>query len=396
MAQVLTRIVGFFYTIFLAKNLGVSDFGLYSAALAYFSIVSSAAEFGFTRFLVREVARSSEKATSLCASISCLRLTFTTVLFAVFSVILYFLDPDKIRVSITLLAVLAVVPQAVNLTFDGIFMAIRKLEYSSISLIVLSFSTTILGMAMINSGFGPTGAVTALVWGQLFYLVLQAFFLKKLRLHLSLDVNWKNLKQIIKGSLPYGLIGILGLLYFRIDTLILSYMKGNFETGLYGAAYKFLEALVFIPAALSTAIFPVLAKLHETDKNQVKKIYFKSLKVLFLLSLAVVGGYLLILPVIVQTFLPGYIPAIKAIQILSFAIPFLFCHFPAVQVLFSSDKYLKTILAFSVILLSLNICLNLIFIPQYGYLAASWITVASEALSFIIFFIFLMTKVLKS
>ena len=55
-AQILTRVIGFFYTIFLANSLGVLDFGLYSVGLAYFSIISSLADFGFNRFLIREIA----------------------------------------------------------------------------------------------------------------------------------------------------------------------------------------------------------------------------------------------------------------------------------------------------------------------------------------------------
>lgn len=392
-AQLISKIIGFFYTIFLARNLGVLDFGLYSVAFAYFSIISSMTEFGFTRFLVREVARDKGKGASLFVNINCLRLTSTSVLFAFFSLILYFWDPDKIRVSITLLAILAVIPQSVNSTFDGIFAAIRKLEYSSISLIFLNLSTTILGVILINSGYGPTGAVTSLIIGQLLNLVLQAFFLKKLRFHFPLHTSWQTFKQIIKGSLPFGLLGILGLLYFKVDTLMLSYLKGNFDTGIYGVAYKFFEAVVFIPAALSTALFPVLANLHDHNKDQVKKLYFKSLKILFVLSLVVVLGYILILPIIIDTFLPNYLPAISAIKILSLAIPFMFSHYPAVQVLLSSDQYIKQILILSVALLVLNVFLNLIFIPQYGFIAACWVTVLSEALSFLIYFKFLSTKV---
>ena len=53
-AQILSRIIGFFYTIFLARNLGVSDYGLFSVGLAYFSIISSFSDFGFNRYLIKE------------------------------------------------------------------------------------------------------------------------------------------------------------------------------------------------------------------------------------------------------------------------------------------------------------------------------------------------------
>ena len=83
-AQSITRVIGFFYVIFLARNLGVSDFGLFSVALAYFSIISGFADFGFNRFLTREIAKDKLKAPEILWTVTLLRLSLTSVLFAVF------------------------------------------------------------------------------------------------------------------------------------------------------------------------------------------------------------------------------------------------------------------------------------------------------------------------
>ena len=106
-AQLSTRIISFFYTIFLARNLGVSDFGLYSLALAYFALISTLADFGFNRFLIKEIATDYKKISKLVLTISFLRIATSSVLFALFSVVIYYFDPDKIRVHLILLAFLA-------------------------------------------------------------------------------------------------------------------------------------------------------------------------------------------------------------------------------------------------------------------------------------------------
>lgn len=395
LAQASSRVIGFFYTIFLARNLGVADFGLYSAALAFFSLASSVADFGFNRFLIREVARDHQKIPLLLCNIALLRLTVAAVIFSFFAIGLNFLDPDKLRVSLILLAILAVLPQAVSLTLDAIFVALQKLQYSSLALLVLSVASTIFGVVFIGRGFGVVGVVIALILGQLVYLTILTFLLRVQRVRILSNITTKTIKQAILGSLPYGLLGILGLLYFRVDLLFLTYLSGNFEAGIYGAAYRFLEAVVFIPSSLATALFPTFAKLHQTDKYQIRKLYFKSLKILFPLSIMLVLVYIFLLPLVIITLLPNYLSSIKAIRILSLAIPFMFCHFPAVQVLLSTDKYLKITLYLAFLMLSFNIILNLIFIPQYGFVAASWVTVASEALSFLIFFSLLMKNILK-
>lgn len=394
LAQSLTRIISFFYIIYLARILGVEDFGLFNVALAYFSIISSIADFGFNRFLIREVASDKSKAAEIVWNVCMLRLTLASLLFAVFAVILYSLDPDKMRVTLVLLASLAILPQAVALTLDGIFVGIQKLQFSAISLLLASLSTTLAGLYLVGRGFGTIGAVNALIFGQTVYVLALLFFLKRHHILSLSHVRLSTLKKVIIGSLPYGILSVLGLLYFRIDAILLSYLRGSFETGLYGAAYKFLEAVIFIPTAFSYALFPVMAKLHEDNPLQIKKLYFKSLKVMGILGLLVLSGYLLIIPTLIKIFLPSYILSIPALVILSLAIPFMFIHTPSVQVLLSTDKYLKPVVLLSFLTLSFNIVLNLIFIPLYGFIGASMITVASEISSFVVFFLLVKNKIL--
>ncbi|MDO8638448.1 MAG: flippase [Candidatus Daviesbacteria bacterium] len=394
-AQLLGRVIGFFYTIFLARSFSVEDFGLFSAALAYFSLVSAIADFGFNRYLIREVARDHFKSSTLLANISLLRITFTAAIFAIFSLAIYSLDPDKFRVCLTQLAILAVLPQSIALTADAIFVAREKLQFSAVSLIVLNISTTILGVWFISSGFGPIGGVSALLLGQIIYVGMLVILLHHHHISFLSVVNSQILKTIIKGSLPYGLLGILGLLYFRIDLLLLTYIQGNFAAGIYGAAYKFLEAIIFVPSSLATALFPVLARLHDNDRQNIKRLYFQSLKLMFVLGIAIMVSYILVLPTVIRLILPNYLPAIEVIKILALTIPFMFIHVPGAQVLLSTDKYLKQILFLSIGTLSFNIILNLLLIPKYGFMGAAWVTVASEALSFLVFFSLLRVKILR-
>lgn len=394
-AQILTRLVSFFYVFYLARNLGVSEFGLLTVALAYFSLLSAVADFGFNRFLIREVARDFTKIPELLYNISLFRLALTSVIFAVFATILYTFDPASGRVNLILLAVLAILPQTIAQTFDAIFIAVRKLQISAIALLITNLSTAGVGFLLVKEGFGAIGAVVALILGQLVGAILLLFLLKTLKSPLLSHVKFASIKKVIIGSLPYGLLTVLGLVYFRIDAVMLSYFRGNFETGLYGAAFKFLEAVIFVPAAVSAALFPVLAKLHDGNLKEVKKLYWRSLGIMAVLGLVILAGYLVILPEVVVRFLPQYLPAISAIKVLALAIPFMFIHVPAVQVLLSTDRFLKPVIALSFLTVGFNILANLLFIPRYGLMAAAWITTLSEVLSFIVFFLLIKIQILN-
>ncbi len=388
-AQSLTRVIGFFYTIFLARTLGVSNFGLFSVALAYYAIISTIADFGFNRFLIREIAKDKARIGELLWNIAILRLTLTSVLFGGFAIFLYILDQDKMRVSLILLAVFAILPQAIALTFDSIFVALRKLQFSAFALFISGLVTALAGLILISKGFGSIGAVIALVFGQLIYAIVSIILLyTNFGLHLS-NIKYSIIKRTIIGSLPYGLVGVLGLLYFKIDTIMLSYFRGSFETGIYSAAYKFLEAAVLVPASLSLAIFPVMVKLHDTDLKKLKRLYYKTISITAVLGVIVGLVYLFILPNFLPVLLPNYLSSIKVIKILALCIPFMFIHVSASQVLLSSDKNLKSLIFITFLLLAFNVFSNFIFIPQFGYIGAAWVTVASDIFASIVLLIFL-------
>lgn len=377
-AQVLARVIGFFYTIYLARNLGVSDFGLLTTILVYFSLISAISDFGFNRFLIKETAIDHTKSADLVWNISIFRLVITSIIFALMSVTLYLFDPDKLRVGLILLSILAIFPLSVAQTIDGIFIAKRKLQFSAIALTFLSISTALIGFNLVKGGFSVTGAINALVWGHLIYLIILILLLWREKTPILSHINLQTFKKIANESLPFGLLSIIGLLYFRIDTLILSYLKGNFETGIYGAAYRFLEVVVYIPSSISASIFPLLVKMHSEEKVKLKRVFKKTIFIMGTLGIIATFFYILVLPQFLIIFLPQFLPSIDVLKILSLSIPFIFIYLPLSQIILSTDKYLKKLILISLIPISFNILTNLLFIPKFGYLAASWITVLSE------------------
>lgn len=387
--QVFVKLVSFFYTIFLANALGVSNFGLLSAVLAYLMLASAMADFGFNRFLIREIAKDHLKTAELIFNIGSARLIFSLLIIILLVLVLLLSDRDPNRVLLVVVVLLSLVPQALAQTLEGFFTALKKLQYVAIANTVTSLMIYIFSITLIKSGWSVWGPVTAVIFGQTFIFLLY-FFLLKFRFSFKLIVTKKLifLKEALRGSLPYGLLAVMGLLYFRIDTLFLSYLRGNFETGIYSAGYKFLEAIIFVPNALSTALFPVMSGLHE-KVGELRKLYLKSVFLMGAFGVLLLTAYLLILPTVIRLFLPSYIPAIEVVKVLAFSIPFIFIYMPASQTLLSTDKYLKPIMIVSVLNLSFNIIWNILLIPHYGYIAAAWVTVASDVFSFLVLTIFI-------
>lgn len=394
-AQVFVKGISFLYTIFLARSLEVENFGIYTVALSYFALVSAIADLGITRYFIREGSKEKSNLDHLLSSVTLLRVAIVAVSFAVLSIIFSIFDPEKTRVSAILVIFLALFPQAIALMFECVFVSLQKFSFTAIGQLVLNIVTVIVGVFLINNNYDLFGVITAFIVGQIIYALFMFAGITHLRMHLYNQVTIKKIKEVLKNSLPYGLLSVIGIISFRADSIILSYTRGNFETGIYGAAFKFVDAIAFFPAIVATVLFPIMAEMLENDFPGVKKLAKKSIRVMIPLGLLVMLGFVFVLPILIKTFLPKYILAIDSIKILGLAVPFIFAHMPLGQIILATDKYLKESLGMFLGIMSFNIIAGLIFIPKFGFMAASWITVTGEILTFSVFWIFLHFKLKK-
>lgn len=381
--QLFTKVISFFYALFVARTLGVENFGFYSVALSYLSLFAALADFGVSRFLTREISTieniKSEKFQSLFTTTLLLRLASASLIFGASAILFYFFDDNKLRVCLTLIAVISVIPQMASMSLDNFFISRSKASIAAIGLFSLNIGSVLAGSILILSGQGVYGALLAVVFGQIIYTLTLGILAYIYGLRLKF--NLVPILKVLKGSLPYGFLGVMGLIYFKIDTILLSYLKGAYDTGIYSAGYRFLEALVFIPTSIATVSFPLLSLLHTENKTELKKTTLKLLQFTTLVGAVIALLYFLVLPQVISILLPNYVDSILVIKILSFAIPFMFVHIPLSQVLLSSNKYLKPIIFISIFTLTTNVILNLIFIPKFGFIGAAYVTVFSDVVS---------------
>ena len=97
---------------------------------------------------------------------------------------------------------------------------------------------------------------------------LFSFFLSRKFLVFSLKFDYDYWKYILREAIPLGVIIVLGLIYFKIDTIMLSVMKDSHAVGIYSATYKVLEILYTIPAMFMGSVFPIISRyIKDGDKR---------------------------------------------------------------------------------------------------------------------------------
>jgi O-antigen/teichoic acid export membrane protein len=203
------------------------------------------------------------------------------------------------------------------------------------------------------------------------------------------------IKKVVKSSFPVGVTSLLALLYFKVDTLMLSVMKSPVDVGIYSLSYKLFENIIMLWAFYMASVYPLMAGyIHKDDQKSLRMIVRTSVIILVAFAVVTLSVGFIAAPLAIDI-LGGksFVESILPFRILLFALPLVFLNniFYFLLLSFSRVKWILLILLIS---LGFNFIVNVFVIPQFSYLGTSVSTVLTEAVT-TIGYIFVLWKLLK-
>jgi O-antigen/teichoic acid export membrane protein len=194
----------------------------------------------------------------------------------------------------------------------------NKLSYIILSSIVLSFSA--MPLLYINSIFG---AVALIGLQPIFFILLSYVFNNDFGFKIDFN-NKLYIKLIIRlGFIPF-LTGILHYINLQIERWIIGLDLGVAALGEYYLVFLYVSLFAVIPGALGTLNFPKFMKsLNQRNSDnglvEIFKIYY--IEILLYLILISFGTFI-IMPWLIEIFLPKYISGIEYVQIVFIGLVF--------------------------------------------------------------------------
>src|SRR5262245_35653873 len=75
-------------------------------------------------------------------------------------------------------------------------------------------------------------------------------------------------RRVLVETLPYAVATAVGLVYFRIVVVLMSYIGTGHETGIFSAAFRITEVVVAMAWVVVSSAFPVLARAARDDEER--------------------------------------------------------------------------------------------------------------------------------
>lgn len=406
----------FVFYLILARTLGVEQFGRYTFALSSTLLFSIVADLGVLTIFTREVSRAPERAPSLLRQTLVLKLLLAA---ATFAATLGFVALSRAPQSTMLLVAFLTTAMLVNsvaMLFENLLKSVGRAGSAGLSALAQSATVLIVGATLVFTGWGAMGGAIAYLAASLVHVAAAAWWSRALwasargasaapaltliegtgtpSSHETLAVpalttvsaapqpSWHGPLGLLREAAPLALSGAFIAVYFRIDSVLLQFFRGESAVGLYGGVYRFFEAFVLISAAYRSVLFPVMARVADAPGQALGVLCRKSLRLHLMFTVGVAVFVTAQARSIVTLILgPAYADAAPALAILMWALPGAFMADTLLHLLAAQRR--QSVSARAVAITALfNVTLNLVLIPRFSFVGAALVTAASELLCF--------------
>ena len=373
----ISKALSFLAFVYLARVLGVSEFGVLEFAgsiLTYLLLISDG---GLEMWGTREAAKAGDLP-ALVKRVLPYRLLLASGSFALLLVVLpLFPHYPSLRVVMVLYAV-DVFAQAISLKWA--FMGQQDMSRVARGLVIGQMLFALAVFGLIHNAAGLVWVPVLRLAGDLATAIYFARWYRRIHGHLPLQVKFSGLA--LGPALTLGLSQAMGLINYNFDSVLLGFLRGPTVVGWYNAAYKLILISVTPTLTYVVGLFPALSRSYAESREEFRHLMARSVELwLAYVVPLVVGGVFLADSIIHFLYGTAYANSAAPLRILVWS-----AALASLRMVYSNalraTGHQALDLRCAIASAALNVVLNVLFIPRYGMVGAASATVSADVIWF--------------
>ena len=267
------------------NQVGDASYGLYLSIFSFSFLFAILLDLGITNFNNRNIARNKHQLTEHFAGIASLKIILAFVYgIAIFIIgliigykgqqltLLAWIGLNQVLLSF-ILYLRSNIGGLLLFEVDSIFSVLDRL----LMIIICGF---LLWSEVIPGPFRIEWFVYAQTLAYILTLIAALLFVLKHAGKLKLNFQWSFMGMIIRKSFPYALLVLLMGFYNRLEPVLIERLLpegiGNVQTGIYGKAFRLLDAGNNISLLFSVLLLPMFASMikRRESVNQLAQLSF--------------------------------------------------------------------------------------------------------------------------
>jgi O-antigen/teichoic acid export membrane protein len=365
------------------NEIGHTRFGLYLALYSFGFLFLAIADMGINQYTTKTLAAQPDLLKRLFPSLFSLKVVFSAIypIFMMGAGWLVGYRGEELYLLLILCAVHSVLQ--INFFFRANFQAFQRFRFDALASVLDRILMLGIVVALLCTEINVEAYIYAYLVSAALTMIVLYFFVVRMFGFIRPTWDAASMRQLLKLSFPFALITILYSINDKVDQVLLERLiageAGEHETGIYGGAYRWVDAVMMYLWTVLPIFFAKFAHHVEDPKALGKLLRFgqpiAAIPMLFAGMFGVIYAEKLLFQFTDSS------PADLAKMTLCLRILFVAVLVNGIFAIYSTlltstnhERFVSRMIAVSIVM---NITLNCIFIPHYGALAAACNTVLS-------------------
>lgn len=383
--QVVSRVISTGYNLFLSilvvRATGFSIYGDFSIVMNYIAIFVAISEFGSNSAFIMKF-KDKEYFRNNFSKFLGYRLIVSLISLLLCILIVVFSNYNADIKSLILIASVLLLTDFISKSFGLAFQAFN--DYSQwwmANMLAYSLAIAYLVYLSLTNQVTVFNLVTINIFINVTIGAFLLFYYKNQFNHLIV-IRFSAIRRYFGDAWPLGVVLLMNFLMVSLDRVLLSFYAPDTEVGGYSLAYRLFEFMLIMPTFIMNTTYPILLEYLSTDFEKFKRNFVQAIISLALIGLGITGLVFIFSFLIVEIWGGQAIISKTSLNLLSIGLVLFFITSPLSWFMVATKMYKKMITIYLSGLI-FNLFLNMLFLPKFGYVAASVITVFTEFIVFV-------------
>ena len=356
-------LVGMIFTVIMARALGPTLFGIFSALNALVTLLSSMGDLGLSSALVNFIPKLADRRNVIVSTVFWVQIAVSVILgltLAVFGFRPDLIIPGSQTSHFIIIGILTGL-----YVLQGLALGIFNSEKKFLSASILQGSDSVIKLFIVAAlFFGKNLNIELALLANVVSCLLSVFF--------GLGRELRNVRPIFPKSQVMeifhfakwiALSRAFSVMISRVDVLLLNYLAGGFQAGIFSAASRIALLFALLVSSIGSVIAPRFSAF--VKKEDIKQYLKKVALMVGGISLIMIATIIFADPLVRTIFGEKYIAAIPVFRALTIAmIPFLLSVITSQPLIYSFNQP-KFFSRVTIIQVTVLIVLDLLLIPRY-------------------------------
>jgi O-antigen/teichoic acid export membrane protein len=366
--------------IVMARQLGTEGFGVFSFAFSLAVLVTTLANFGEDKLLVRSIARDGAALNRTFADTLALQGSIGLGALVITEALLPFTGVAETTQIVVALLGLAIVLDVLTSTHLAIFQARERMALIPAVIVPQRLGVAVVGTYALFRGVDVIGVAIIYLVGSLLALPLAIALLRNEVARPPMRLRVKHWPRLLVAALPIGMATAFATILFRVDMVMLRGYESAHAVGAYAGAYRLFEMTLFLSAGVGASALPAFSRMG-ADLPALRALLRKTLLLVLVPSvpLAIIAAAF---PeeLLHLAYGGGYDSAADALRLLAPAVVLYPISFLCGYMLVAQGHVRPLVTVYGIVAAE-NVALNLVLIPAFSLQGAALGTTISEALA---------------